>query len=75
MCNTHVSQGVTPGEDRASRLQPQAGGSSPEQTRDVCQGGNSVSKWLWLEHECVNRADERLQQTWTEQHHLISSEK
>lgn len=49
VCNTHVSQGMgrTPGKDRASRLQPQVGGSSPEQTRDVCEGGNSVSKCLW----------------------------
>lgn len=47
VCNTHVNQGITPGKDRASRLQPQVGGSSPEQTRDVCHGGNSVSKCLW----------------------------
>lgn len=47
VCNTHVGEGITPGKDRASRLQPQMGGSSPEQTRDVCQGDNSVPKWLW----------------------------
>lgn len=28
-----------------------------------------------LEHECVNRADERLQQMWPEQHHLVSRKK
>lgn len=47
VCDTHVSHRITPGKDRASGLQPQVGGSSPEQTRDVCQGDNSVSNWLW----------------------------
>lgn len=75
VCNTHVGQGITAGKDRASRLQPQVGGSPPEKTRDVCQGGNSVSKWLWAGAWMCQQGRWKTSANVDREHHFISREK